>query len=162
MKPFNVPMRGLPVPPSQQAPSLRTADATTSPATRERDSAAVPTRTEVEKGSRAPAPPVGVSAFAWEMLLGSILEAQRHSAAPVAPLRETVLAVVRELRAANQTWEQVYAVLHAAVAPAPERLERWVMGYEVHSSRSAALVAHMQSWADGERLAEIEADAHTD
>lgn len=54
---------------------------------------------------------------------------------------------------------QVYAVLHRAVAPAPERVMSWAMGSEMHSSRSAALVAHMQSWADVERLAEIEAEA---
>ena len=159
MKPFNVPMHAFPVSSSHHAPSVQSPVATALPATRELDIAAAPMLTELAGGSRVPAPPTGVSPFAWEMLLASIVDAQRYSAAPLAPLRGAVQAVVRELRAANQAWEQVYAVFHEVVAPAPERPVSWAMGYEIHSSRSAALVAHMQSWADVERLAEIEAEA---
>jgi hypothetical protein len=156
----NFPMHAVPVPQSHHAPSVHSPAATASPATRELDIAAAPMPTELAGGSRVPAPPAGVSTFAWEMLLVNIGDAQRRAAAALAPLREAVQALVRELRAANQTWEQVYAILHGVVAPEPERPVSWAMGYETHSSRSAALVAHMQSWADVERLAEIEAEAH--
>ena len=149
-----------PVPTSHHAPPVNSPAATASPTTGALDIAAVLVPTELASGSRLPAPPAGVSTFAWEMLLANLVEAQRRSAVALAPLREAVRAVVREQRAANQTWEQVYALLHEVVAPAPERLVSWAMGYEIHSSRSAALGAHMQSWADIERLAEIEAEAH--
>jgi hypothetical protein len=36
------------------------------------------------------------------------------------------------------------------------------MEFETPFSRGAALGAHMQSWADVERLAEIEAEEHAD
>jgi hypothetical protein len=67
-----------------------------------------------------------------------------------------VQTVVRELRAAGESWESVYAVLHAAVVPVPGRRMTWAAEFEMHTSRSAALVAHMHSWADVERLAELE------
>lgn len=159
MKPFNVSVGAVPVLPSHHAPSVHGPACNASPATHKLDIAARPMPTEPAGGSRVPAPPPGVSPFAWEMLLVNIIDAQRRPAAAFAPLRESVQTVVRELRAASQTWEQVYAVLHGVVAPAPERLVNWAMEYEMHFSRRAALVAHMQSWADVEQLAEIEAEA---
>ena len=96
------------------------------------------------------------------MLLVNVVEAQRRSAAAFPALRESVQSVVRELRAATEPWEHVYAVLHGVVTPTPDRVVSWEMEYQMYSSRSTVLVAHMQSWADVERLAEIEAEAHAD
>jgi hypothetical protein len=45
------------------------------------------------------------------------------------------------------------------VIPVPGGAMNWAAEYEMHTSRSAALVAHMHSWADVERLAELEGDA---
>jgi hypothetical protein len=155
---FNVPMHAGSAPPGHHAPSVQSPAATASAATR--DIAAAPMPTELAGRARVAAPPAGVSPFAWEMLLANFVDAQCGSAAAFATLREAVRAVVRELRAANQTWEHVYAVLHGVVAPAPECVVSWRMEYEMHFSRGAAVAAHMQSWADVERLAEIEAEAH--
>ena len=160
MELFNVPMRAVTMPPTYQAPSLHSPAATGSPVAREPVIDAAPMPTELTSNAHIPAPPAGISPFAWEMLLVNIVDVQRRSAAAFAPLREAVKTVVRELRAVNQTWDQVYEVLQGVVAPAPEHPVSWAMGYEMYASRSAVLVAHMQSWADGERLAEIEAEAH--
>lgn len=83
-------------------------------------------------------------------------DAQRRSSIAYAELRAVVQSVVREMRIAGESWERVYAVLQAVVGPATGRPERFATEYEMHSSRSAALVAHMHSWADVERLAELE------
>ena len=89
-------------------------------------------------------------------------DAQRRSAIAYAPLRVVVQSVVRELRAAGESWESVYAVLHSAVVPVGGRPVNFATEYEMHTSRSAALVAHMHSWADVERLAELEGDITPD
>jgi hypothetical protein len=104
----------------------------------------------------AVARPASVSAHSWELLAMHVDDAQRRSAIAYAPLRLVVQAVVRELRAAGESWEMIYAVLHSAVIPSGGRTLNWAMEYEMHTSRSAALVAHMHSWADVERLAELE------
>ena len=160
MKSFNVPVAAVHMPPSHHAPSVHRPGAIASPAVRELDFPAASLPTEVAGGSRVPAPPAGVSPFTWEMLFANVVDAQHHSAASLAPLRESVQSVVRELRASDHSWEHVYAVLHGAVPPAPERVLNWEMEFRMYSGRSTALVAHMQSWADVERLAEIEAEAH--
>lgn len=156
---FNVPMRAMPVTQSLHAPLVHSTTASAAAATRARETAASPMPAGLAGGSRVSPAPVGVSPFAWEMLVVNVLDAQRRSAGSLAPLREAVHAVVGELRVANQPWEQVYAILHGVVAPAPELPASWPMGYEMHASRNSALVAHMQSWADIQRLAEIEAEA---
>ena len=102
--------------------------------------------------------PAAVSALSWELLAMHVEDAQRRSSIAYAPLRLVVQSVVRELRAAGESWEGIYAILHAAVIPSAGRPVRWAVEYEMHTSRSAALVAHMHSWADVERLAELEGE----
>jgi hypothetical protein len=100
--------------------------------------------------------PASVSALSWELLAMHVEDAQRRSSIAYAPLRVVVQTVVRELRAAGESWEQIYAVLHSAVVVPPGRPVSFAVEYEMHTSRSGALVAHMHSWADVERLAELE------
>ncbi|MDB4887543.1 MAG: hypothetical protein JWN79_2981 [Gemmatimonadetes bacterium] len=102
--------------------------------------------------------PSSVSALSWELLALHAEDAQRRASIAHAPLRVVVQSVVRELRAAGESWEGIYAALHAAVVPVPGRPVNWAAEYEMHTSRSAALVAHMHSWADVERLAELESE----
>lgn len=101
--------------------------------------------------------PTAVSEATWEQLALHVADAQRRSSIAYTPLRAVVQAVVRELRAGGEPWDAVYATLHAVVVPTP--VVNYAMEYEMHVSRSAALVAHMHSWADVERLAEIEGGA---
>ena len=155
-------MRAVPMLASLQVRSVHTAAAAFRSVARELEIAATPMPTALVNDSPLPSPPMGVSPFAWEMLMVNIGEARRRTAAAIVPLRESVQRVAREMRASHQTWEQVYAVLHGVVAPAPDRLVDWAVEYEMYTSRSSALVAHMQSWADVERLAELESEAHGD
>ena len=102
-----------------------------------------------------PSRPAGVSALTWEMLAIHVDDAQRRSSIAYAPLRLVVQALVRELRVMNVAWESVYAILQSVVAPATGHPALFNVEYEMHVSRGAALVAHMHSWADVERLAEL-------
>ena len=106
-------------------------------------------------GLEMPRRPAGVSALAWELLALHVDDAQRRSAIAYAPLRLVVQAVVRELRTTQVPWDAVYAILQSAVAPVTSAPIRFTMEDEMHTSHGAALVAHMQSWADVERLAEL-------
>ena len=105
--------------------------------------------------------PEGVSAFAWEMLALHVDDARQRSSIAYGPLRLVVKTVVQELRTANASWDAVYAVLQSAVTPATDCPISFAAEYEMHTSRAAALVAHMHSWADVERLAELAADEAT-
>ena len=100
--------------------------------------------------------PTSVSPLSWELLAMHVEDAQRRSSIAYAPLRVVVQTVVRELRTAGESWDAIYAVLHSAVVVAPGRPVSFAAEYEMHTSRSDALVAHMHSWADVERLAELE------
>lgn len=102
-----------------------------------------------------PCRPAGVSALTWEMLALHVDDAQRRSAIAYAALRLVVQAVVRELRATDVPWDAIYAILQGVVAPATGLPANFDVEYEMHASRGAALVAHMHSWADVERLAEL-------
>ena len=118
--------------------------------------AAMPTVTlDAGVGPETPQRPAGVSALAWEMLAMHVGDAQRRSAIAYAPLRLVVQAVVRELRATQVPWDAVYLILQSAVTPDTGAPARFAMEFEMHTSRAAALVAHMHSWADVERLAEL-------
>ncbi len=95
----------------------------------------------------------------WELLAHQVREAQREKAMGGAALRAVVLTVVRELRSGAEPWDGVYAALQSAVVQSPTPEGKPAMGLEMHENLDAALVAHMHSWADVERLAEIERDS---
>lgn len=114
--------------------------------------------TELVARLETPCRPVGVSALTWEMLAIHVDDAERRSSIAYAQLRLVVQAVVRELRATDVTWESIYAILQSVVSPATGLPAQFDAEYEMHASRSAALVAHMHSWADVERLAELATD----
>lgn len=121
-----------------------------------------PSSGSLTRPGTTPERPANVSALSWELLAIHVEDAQRRSSIAYAPLRVVVQTVVRELRLSGETWESIYAALHSAVVPVAGGASNWTIEYEMHTSRSAALVAHMHSWADVERLAEIEGDVARD
>ena len=100
--------------------------------------------------------PPSVAPASWDLLTLHVDESLRRASISNAPLRSAVQQVVRELRAGGQGWDGVYAVLNGAVMPAGSTVVTYLRDHEMHASLNAALVAHMHSWADVERLAEIE------
>ena len=100
--------------------------------------------------------PAGVQQLTWELLAIHVEEAQRGGSIASASLRAAVHAVVQELRIACVPWEEVYEVLDSAVRGGHPRPAMHHLDMELHASRSGAIVAHMHSWADVQRLAEIE------
>lgn len=101
--------------------------------------------------------PTSVSAERWEQLCRLAERAERLPSLEDAALRAVVVAVVRQLRRADEGWSVVYGALSAIVALPCDGTVRAPSEYELHASRGAALVAQMQSWADLERLTELEA-----
>lgn len=100
--------------------------------------------------------PRGVELSSWSLLTLCIDDAQNGTPIANATLRATVRRVVRELRAADQSWESVYDALGAAVVPVAGAPLVPPADQEVYQSRSAAIVAHLHCWADVDRLEEIE------
>lgn len=105
----------------------------------------------------APLPrPHCVEQRSWETLAIHLDDARRGGSIVSARLREAVDTVVAELRVGCIPWDEVYATLDAAVMggilpPAVHPLE-----LQLRANRNAAIVAHMHSWADMRRLAELE------
>jgi hypothetical protein len=108
----------------------------------------------------APTCPPSVAASSWDLLAVHVDESLRRASISNASLRAAVQQVVRELRAGGQAWDAVYGALNSAVMPAGGSEVSYVRDHEMHASLNAALVAHMHSWADVERLAEIESGVH--
>lgn len=100
--------------------------------------------------------PSCVAPASWALLAKRVDDAQGGASIISAPVREVVIALVRELRRHGESWETVYAVLELVVvhtgAPRMQRPSE----LEIYATRSAALVAHMHCWADVERLAELD------
>lgn len=105
----------------------------------------------------APTPrPEAVAQRSWESLAIHVDDARRGGSISSAELREAVRAVVTELRARCVAWDEVYAVLDAAVTAGAPFPVAHPLEAELHAKRSSAIVAHMHSWADVQRLAELE------
>jgi len=102
--------------------------------------------------------PTAVAPASWDLLTLHVDESLRRASISNAALRSAVQQVVRELRAGGHGWDGVYAILNGAVMPPGSSTVTFLKDHEMHASLNAALVAHMHSWADVERLAEIESD----
>ena len=103
----------------------------------------------------APAPAT-VSPDSWGQLIFQVDVARRGGPFTGGALRHAVRAVVGEMRAASDTCDAVYTALGSSVGEETEKAARQSADHGTHSSRSAALIAHMHSWADCVRLDELE------
>jgi len=107
--------------------------------------------------SRATAPaPATVSPDSWGQLIFQVDVARRGGPFTGGALRQAVRVVVGEMRAASETWDAVYVALGSSVGEEAAHTANQSPDHGTHSSRSAALVAHMHSWADCVRLDELE------
>jgi hypothetical protein len=115
-------------------------------------------RTPLQSGAaRASAPaPASVSAGSWELFIFQVDVARHGGPFTGGALRNAVRAVVAEMRAAAESWDTVYGALGSAVGEVANGPVEYSAEHDTHSSRAAALVAHMQSWADCVRLDELE------
>jgi hypothetical protein len=105
----------------------------------------------------APLPrPPEVEQRSWEALAIHVDDARRGGAIASVALRAAVDVVVAELRVGCIAWEEVYTILDAAGMAGSTRRASHPLELELHASRGAAIVAHMHSWADVLRLAELE------
>jgi hypothetical protein len=107
--------------------------------------------------SRAIAPaPATVSPDSWGQLIFQVDVARRGGPFTGGALRHAVRLVVNEMRAASETWDAVYVALGSSVGEEAAKAAGQSGDHGTHSSRAAALVAHMHSWADCVRLDELE------
>ena len=105
----------------------------------------------------APLPrPAAVEQRAWETLAIQVDDARRGGSMSNPDLRDAVSVVVGALRVGCISWEAIYTILDAAVMAGSARHVTHPLELELHAKRSAAMVAHMHSWADVLRIAEIE------
>lgn len=105
----------------------------------------------------APLPrPAPVEQRAWETLAVHVDDARRGRSIANPDLRNAVSVVVGALRIGCISWEAIYTILDAAVMAGAARQATHPLELELHANRSAAIVAHMHSWADVQRIAEIE------
>ena len=118
-----------------------------------------PAPTPLADQERATLPcPARITAVSWEDLVFHIEIARGGSRIATTHLRSAVRIVAHELRSAGESWESIYGVLLGAVAPMPPREVKYALELELYASRAAAIVAHMHSWVDVERLAELGVD----
>lgn len=105
----------------------------------------------------APLPrPPAVEQRAWETLAIHVDDARRGGSIGNPNLRAAVSVVVGALRVGCVSWEAIYTILDAAVMAGAARQATHPLELKLHANRSAAIVAHMHSWADVQRIAEIE------
>jgi hypothetical protein len=100
--------------------------------------------------------PAGVDPSVWSLLALCVDDAQRGTPIANATLRAAVRRVVRDLRAAGESWEGVYARLDSAVTRAAVTPTAVSTDVEMYASRGAAIVSHMHCWADVDRLDELD------
>lgn len=100
--------------------------------------------------------PASVSAGSWDLLIHQVEVARHGGPFTGGALRRAVRVVVAEMRVATESWDAIYFALSAAVGEMPTGQVERSPDHETHTSRAAALVAHMHSWADCVRLDELE------
>jgi hypothetical protein len=111
------------------------------------------------RAARAAAPaPASVSAGSWELFILQVEVARHGGPFTGGALRNAVRVVVAEMRAAAESWDAVYLALGFAVGEVANGPVEYSAKHDTHASRDAALVAHMQSWADCVRLDELAKD----
>ena len=104
-----------------------------------------------------PSPPSSVHPTSWALFTTHLDVARKGGTLAGGAFRQSVAAVVAEMRAAAESWDAIYAVLGGAVGEG-SRGEVHYSPNDTHLNHGAALVAHMHAWADCARLEELESE----